>query len=81
VFSSASKDRFCVRKADLTNTVFIVNALQLLSKALTIILALASDQGKRIKLAAPITILEKACAQKLNIMLMVLRLNTKKVIC
>jgi hypothetical protein len=62
VFFSAGKDRFRVCKADLTNTVFMVNALQLPSKALTITLALASDQGKRIKLAAFTTIFKKACA-------------------
>jgi hypothetical protein len=62
VLSLAGRDYFRVHKADPTNTVSMVNALQLPSEALTITLAVASDQGKRIKLAAPTTILEEARA-------------------
>jgi hypothetical protein len=43
VLSSAGKDRFRVYKADPTDTVSIVNALQLPSEALTLIIAFASD--------------------------------------
>jgi hypothetical protein len=62
VFSFANKDRFYVYKADLTNTVFMINTLQLLSKALIITFAFISNQSKQIKLATLITILKKACA-------------------
>jgi hypothetical protein len=78
VLSYTSKDRFRIYKADLTNSVSMVNTLQLPSEALT--LALASNQGKQLKLTAPTTILEKACAQKLDTALVVLRLNAGEVI-
>jgi hypothetical protein len=62
VFSLADKDRFRVRKADPTDTVSIVNTLQLPSKALTITFTLISDQSKRLKLAILTTILKEARA-------------------
>jgi hypothetical protein len=80
VLSLAGRDHFRVRKADPTDTASMVNALQLQSKAPTITLAVASDQGKRIKLAAPTTILEKARAQKLDIAVVVPRLDAGEVI-
>jgi hypothetical protein len=80
VLSHAGRDRFRVRKADPTDTVSMVNALQLPSEAPTITLALANDQGKRIKLAAPTTILEEARAQKLDTALVVSRLNAGVVV-
>jgi hypothetical protein len=80
VFSPAGRDRFRVRKADPTDTVSMVNALQLPSEAPTITLALASDQGKRLKLAAPTTILEEARAQKLDMALVVSRLDAGEVV-
>jgi hypothetical protein len=60
VLSLVNRDRFRVHKANLTNTVSMVNALQLQSKAPTITLAITSDQGKRIKLVTLTTILEEA---------------------
>ncbi len=80
MFSPAGRDRFRVHKADPTDTVSMVNALQLQSEAPTITLAVASDQGKRIKLAAPTTILEDARAQKLDMALVVSRLDAGEVI-
>jgi hypothetical protein len=80
VLSPAGRDRFRAHKADPTDTVSMVNALQLPSEAPTITLALASDQGKRLKLAAPTTILEEARAQKLDVALVVSRLNAGEVI-
>ena len=80
VLSPAGRDRFRVHKADPTDTVSMVNALQLPSEAPTLTLALASNQGKRLKVAAPTTILEKARAQKINMALVVSRLNAGVVI-
>jgi hypothetical protein len=80
VLSLAGRDHFRVRKADPTDAVSMVNALQLQSEAPTITLAVASDQGKRIKLAAPTTILEEARAQKLDMALVVSRLDAGEVI-
>jgi len=80
VFSPAGRDRFRVHKADPTDTVSMVNALQLPSKAPAIAVALASDQGKRLKLAAPTTILEEARAQKIDVAVVVPRLNAGEVI-
>ena len=80
VLSPAGRDRFRVHKADPTDTVSMVNALQLPSEAPTLTIALASDQGKRLKIAAPTTILEKARAQKINMALVVSRLNAGVVI-
>ena len=80
MFSPAGRDRFRVHKADPTDTVSMVNALQLPSKAPAIAVALASDQGKRLKLAAPTTILEEARAQKIDVAVVVPRLNAGEVI-
>ncbi len=80
VLSHAGRDRFRIRKADPTDSISMVNALQLPSKAPTITLALARDKGKRLKLAAPTTVLEEACAQKLDIALVVSRLDAGEVI-
>jgi hypothetical protein len=78
VLSPAGRDRFRLREADSTDTVSMVNALQPPSEAPT--LALASDQGKRLKLTAPTTILEEARAQKLDTALVVSRLSAGEVI-
>jgi len=78
VFSPAGGDRFRVDNADPTDPVSMANALQLLSKTPT--LALASDQGKRLKLTSPTTILEEARAQKLDTALVVARPNAGEVI-
>ncbi|PVH69165.1 hypothetical protein DL98DRAFT_541837 [Cadophora sp. DSE1049] len=78
VLSPAGRGRFRICKADSTDPVSMVNALQLPSQAPT--LALASDQGKRLKLTAPTTILEEARAQKLDTALVVARLNAGEVI-
>jgi Protein of unknown function (DUF3723) len=78
VLSPAQKGRFRVCEANSTDTVSMVNALQLPSEAPT--LALASDRGKRLKLTAPTTILEGARAQRLDTALVVSKQNAGEVI-
>jgi hypothetical protein len=78
VISPAGRDRFRLHKADSTNTASMVNALQLPSEVPT--LALAIDQGKRLKLTAPTTILEEARAQRLDTALVVSKQNAGEVI-
>jgi hypothetical protein len=56
VLSPAGNDCFRIRQADSTDTVSIVNALQLPSEAPF----LTREQGKQLKLTAPTTILEDA---------------------
>jgi hypothetical protein len=68
VLSLASRNRFHVRKADPTNAVSMVDSLQIPSvKTFTF----TSDHGKRLKLTAPVTIIDKARDQKLGTALVV----------
>jgi hypothetical protein len=78
VLSSAGEDRFRVCEVNSTDTVSMVNALQMPSEVQT--LALANNQGKRLKLAAPITILEEARAQRLDTALVVSKQSAGEVI-
>lgn len=56
----------------------MVNALRLSSEAPT--LALTSNQGKRLKLITPTTILEEARAERLDTALIVSKQDTREVI-
>ena len=76
VLSPAGKDRFRIRQADPTHTVSMTNALQLQSEASF----LTRDQGKRLKLTAPKTILEEASAGQLDTALVVSQHNSGELI-
>lgn len=78
VISPAGNDRFHIRQVDSTDTVSMVNALHLSSK--TPSLALARDQGKRLKLNAPATILDEARSQRLDTALVISNHNAGEII-
>jgi hypothetical protein len=78
VLSLTSKDRFRLRKANSTNAVSMVKALQLPSEAP--FLALARDLSKRLKVTALTTILEEARSQRLDAALIVTKENSKEII-
>jgi len=75
VLSSAGEDRFLAREVNSTDTASMVDALQAPQT-----LALACNPGKRLKLAAPVTILEAARAQSLNTALVVSKQSAREVI-
>jgi hypothetical protein len=62
VISPAGNGRFSISQADPTDSVSMVNALQLPSKAPF----LTKEKGKRLKLTASTTILEEARSQRLD---------------
>jgi hypothetical protein len=68
VLSLTGRDRFHVRKADPTNAESMVNTLQIPSVETY---TFASDHGKRLKLIAPVTIMDKARDQELDTALVV----------
>jgi hypothetical protein len=78
VLSAAGNNRFRIHEADSTNTISMVNALQLPSETPSV--ALARDQGKRLKLNAPAAILDGARSQRLDTALVVSKHNAGEII-
>lgn len=78
VLSVAGNNRFRIHQADSTNTISMVNALQLPSETPSV--ALARDQGKRLKLNAPAAILDGARSQRLDTALVVSKHNAGEII-
>ena len=76
VISPAGNGRFSISQADPTDPVSMVNALQLPSE----VPFLTKEKGKRLKLTAPITILEEARSQRLDTALIVSQHSVRELI-